>query len=232
MFASKHVLGLALSLFAGVALTAGAHAATWDGTTQSLTVSSCCGSGPFGTVSGSGFGTGTVTLTVTLTQAGTQFISGGQDAVFAFTVDEAVTIAASSNTLATGWTQVGTGAGATVHMDGTGFFGGGTTHAGNGGSNPLGTILTVTVTDTDGDNLAASDFVTNSNGFLFAADIAQNCSATTGTCAGPTGIVGNGGGVVTPLPGAAALFGSVLFGGLGISTWRKRRSRGPASIIA
>lgn len=36
----------------------------------------------------------------------------------------------------------------------------------------------------------------------------------------------------TPLPGAFALFGSVLFGGLGVSRWRKRRARGPVSVIA
>lgn len=37
----------------------------------------------------------------------------------------------------------------------------------------------------------------------------------------------------TPLPGALALFGSVLFGGLGVSTWRRRRSsRGTTSVLA
>ncbi|HXW64798.1 MAG TPA: hypothetical protein VEK74_06935 [Burkholderiaceae bacterium] len=36
---------------------------------------------------------------------------------------------------------------------------------------------------------------------------------------------------VAPLPGALVLFGSVLFGGLGISSLRKRR-RGPASVMA
>ncbi len=35
-----------------------------------------------------------------------------------------------------------------------------------------------------------------------------------------------------PLPGAFALFGSVLFGGIGIAKWRKRRDRGPVSIIS
>jgi hypothetical protein len=36
----------------------------------------------------------------------------------------------------------------------------------------------------------------------------------------------------TPLPGALALFGSVLFGGLGISSLRKRRDRCSTSVIA
>lgn len=36
----------------------------------------------------------------------------------------------------------------------------------------------------------------------------------------------------TPLPGAFGLFGSVLFGGLGVSRWRKRRARGPVSVMA
>ena len=35
-----------------------------------------------------------------------------------------------------------------------------------------------------------------------------------------------------PLPGAFALFGSVLFGGIGIAKWRKRRDRGPVSVIS
>lgn len=35
-----------------------------------------------------------------------------------------------------------------------------------------------------------------------------------------------------PLPGAFALFGSVLFGGIGVAKWRKRRDRGPVSVIS
>jgi hypothetical protein len=38
--------------------------------------------------------------------------------------------------------------------------------------------------------------------------------------------------VATPLPGALALFGSVLVGGLGVSGWRKRRGRGAVSLMA
>jgi hypothetical protein len=34
-----------------------------------------------------------------------------------------------------------------------------------------------------------------------------------------------------PLPGALALFGSVLFGGIIVVRWRKRRDRSPVSII-
>jgi hypothetical protein len=36
----------------------------------------------------------------------------------------------------------------------------------------------------------------------------------------------------TPLPGAFLLFGTVLAGGLGVSSWRKRRERGPVSVMA
>jgi hypothetical protein len=36
----------------------------------------------------------------------------------------------------------------------------------------------------------------------------------------------------TPLPGALILFGSVLFGGLGVSMWRKQNHRGPVSVMA
>jgi hypothetical protein len=35
-----------------------------------------------------------------------------------------------------------------------------------------------------------------------------------------------------PLPGAFVLFGTVLVGGLGLTGWRKRRQRGPVSIMA
>lgn len=35
-----------------------------------------------------------------------------------------------------------------------------------------------------------------------------------------------------PLPDALALFGSVLFGGIIVVRWRKRRDRGPVSIIS
>ena len=63
----------------------------------------------------------------------------------------------------------------------------------------------------------------------FAADVGQGSN---------TGLVGAQTLVTTqlsstPLPGALALFGSVLFGGIGMSTWRKRRSnRGVVSLIA
>ena len=36
---------------------------------------------------------------------------------------------------------------------------------------------------------------------------------------------------VTPIPGALVLFGTVLFGGLGVSSLRKRRDRGSASEL-
>jgi hypothetical protein len=233
MFSPKLLWALAIAAAASTAIPTSGRASTWNGSTATLNVGACCGSGPFGTVAGSGFGTNTVTLTVTL-NSGFQFISGGQDAVFAFLLDESdVTLTATSTGggtgSGTGWTSVS----GSVHMDGGGTFGQGTEHSGNGGSNPLGNVLTIVLNDAT-DFINASDFITNSSGFLFASDISTNCVTTPSvSCDGSTGIVENGPVAATPLPAAAVLFGSVLFGGLGVSTWRRRRSsRSTTSVLA
>jgi len=67
----------------------------------------------------------------------------------------------------------------------------------------------------------------NADGNLFVADILEP-----GVAGGPTGPVDVSLTAATPLPGAFMMFGTVLAGGLGVSGWRKRRQRGPASSIA
>jgi hypothetical protein len=93
----------------------------------------------------------------------------------------------------------------------------------NGNSGGLGSILSFTI-----DNATLAQLETaNSAGVVFLADIAilQN-GLNTGTVdvsAGPNPV---------PLPGAFLLFGTVLAGGLGVSGLRKRRQRGPVSVMA
>src|SRR5215475_246080 len=65
----------------------------------------------------------------------------GIEASFAFTTDKAVTFSSpiTSNN-GTTYTTLGNGLSSNnIHMDGAGFFGGGITFSGNGGSNPGGT---------------------------------------------------------------------------------------------
>jgi hypothetical protein len=100
--------------------------------------------------------------------------------------------------------------------------------------------ISFTITNTGSTTWAnASDVLkTNVNGSLAAAHIFVASCGSGATCtpdpaagALATGYAANGGSVeITPLPSAFVLLGSVLVGGLGASTWRRRR-RGPVSII-
>lgn len=84
--------------------------------------------------------------------------------------------------------------------------------------------------------LSSQNFFAGVDIWNVITDTAAQCSgigtynSSAGTCT-ITGAVGTSL-AATPLPGAFALFGSVLFGGLGVSAWRKRRGRSVASIIA
>jgi hypothetical protein len=87
--------------------------------------------------------------------------------------------------------------------------------------NNCGTEAVITIS---GSGLAAAFNTIGGLNFFAGADM---CAGGPSSC-GFTGEVG----AVAPLPGAVVLFGSVLFGGLGMSQWRKRRARGPVSVIA
>jgi hypothetical protein len=230
-FKSVFALGVAAAMI--MAFSSNGFASTWNGGPTTLSVSACCGSGPFGTVSGSG--TGTVLVTVDLA-GGFQFISGGQAGIFAFNTNEAVTI--TNITLAGGNSSftptTGSAGGGTTfveHMDGGGFFTAAITSTGNGGSNPLGNVLTFDVTGT---GLTVANFITNAGSNLFAADISTGCTPAAGgstvTCNGSTGIVTNGGGSVVPLPATLPLLGSGL-GAMWLFGRRKRKSA-PAMAAA
>jgi hypothetical protein len=89
--------------------------------------------------------------------------------------------------------------------------------------NNCGTEAKITIS---GSGLAAAFNTVGGLDFFAGADL--NCNGNTACVNFTTGMVG----AVAPLPGAVVLFGSVLFGGLGMSQWRKRRARGPVSVIA
>jgi hypothetical protein len=97
--------------------------------------------------------------------------------------------------------------------------------------------VTFTIDGSAGEWTSAADVLAaNGNGaeaaaHIFVCNTAGATSCDSSIKAPATGYAANGG-INTPLPGAMALFGSVLFGGIGISQWRKRRQRGPVSVIA
>ncbi len=82
--------------------------------------------------------------------------------------------------------------------------------------------LTFDVSDTSGISMA--DFTANGDNLVFASfiDYPQPDQGYVGALT-PS---------ATPLPGALALFGSVLLGGLGAAKWRKRHNRRAISVMA
>jgi hypothetical protein len=93
----------------------------------------------------------------------------------------------------------------------------------NGNSGGLGSILSFTINSATLAQLETA----NAAGVIFLADIAIAMNGSnTGTVDVSVGVN------PVPLPGAFLLFGTVLAGGLGVSGLRKRRQRGPVSVIA
>lgn len=182
-----------------------ANTITASGSTE-LTFGTTLGAADYGTVNYTFLNGGnTIDFDVVL-KSGYEFINSGQAGVFSFTTNIPVSYGSIvSNTIATGWTGLGNGTGTAFHMDGQGDFGGGVTHAGNGGSNPLGTELMFAITGASAITLLQS---TGGLGSFFAADV---CQSTAGVCTGATGIVG----VPAPalgagLPGLIAACGGLL----------------------
>jgi hypothetical protein len=175
-------------------------AATTQASSFSLNVaSSCCGAGPFGSVTLTQNGTNEVDVSVSLLNTAPYlFIDGGQAGAFAFNVDIAnanLSITVSAASVAAGFASTVLGNGTFgEHMDGFGSFdyaiAGNSSHT-HGGSTPIGQSLTFKVVDTAG-SISPADFQENSTGgsfaSFFAADIINK--ATTGAGAGTTGIVG------------------------------------------
>jgi hypothetical protein len=76
------------------------------------------------------------------------------------------------------------------------------------------------------DNISYVHTSADTTGNFFVADVAAtDTSIMDGERVRDTGIIDHTRVVTAPLPGAFALFGSVLVGGLGLSTWRRSRSR-------
>jgi hypothetical protein len=102
------------------------------------------------------------------------------------------------------------------------------------------TTISFTVTGGAGTDWTNANqvLVANANGALagihiFVADCTGSPCVADGNAA--TGALatgfGNNGLIVTPLPSALVLFGSVLFGGLGVGRWRRHYRRGPVSVM-
>jgi hypothetical protein len=193
----------------------------------SLTSDFCsgtCGTAPFGTVTATDIGAGELQITVTLT-AGENFAKtgagGGQTLLWDLsgtpTLTDFTSAATNNQPVALASTTAGS-----IMADGSGTwqYAVNCPTCGNGTSAP--TLVPPITFDISATGLSSASLVQNGNGLFFAADI-QGTNGNTGDVGAPTG-------TAVPLPGAFALFGSVLVGGLGISRWRKRR--GPVSAFA
>jgi hypothetical protein len=222
MFVSKSALGLIVAAAAGLALPAVGHAATLNVVCSGST---CTSTGSFGTVTASGGGT-SLTYTFTITNGGD--LHGDNSGLDTLLMDVGGTITSAS---ATGggftWTDD-----TSIKGDGLGSsnfdLAFAATGCGTGGN--CGTTATVTIL---GSGLVADSFTLNGFTILAGADLTcvpngtNVCTNVTGFNTGAVGATLT----ATPLPGAALLFGSVLFGGLGVSNWRKRRSGGSTTSV-
>ena len=214
-------------------------------TSYNLNAAQCSGTG-CGEVSGFNFGTVVVDINSTGTSATITydlttglFHDPSIDATAAFSMT-GVTSPVSVSTDSTGTPPAGTPyswsnvTGGAVGMDGAGTFTNGVLCTSSVAGNTCGTELVLTVT---GANLATALSSGANGGYFAAIDISNTISGLSQTTCTTDGGSYNGNGtctftgvIATPLPSALALFGSVLFGGLGLSKWRSRR--GPVSVMA
>jgi hypothetical protein len=176
--------------------------------------------------------TTTTSVDVTVQLSGSSYFvvtNSGDDQYFKFN-DTGITASNITNVTAGGLisgtlpTLVGNQAGAAGGFsgDGTGPFNFGISCSpacAGGSSGPHFKEITFTITNTTLAALEVSNGIT-----IFASDVAVGgVSANTGPIDAA---------VATPLPSAFMLFGTVLASGLGLSGWRKRRQRGPVSVLA
>lgn len=194
-------------------LAAGATPAARADVIYNLTFDSCSGGcGPqasFGTIDLHAVNPTTVQITVSLLN-GNKFVTTGSHTGFAFNVQGS---GATLGALPTNWVN----GGSPITEPALGVFSNGidcthgntNTHRGCAGSDSWSGALQFDVSRASG--LTYSDFVGNSSGFFFAADI---ISGTTGL----TGLVGSTGPVV-PEPSSLLLVGSGLVG----VAWSLRR---------
>jgi hypothetical protein len=233
-------LALAVALGASIALPAVSRADTFNFTSDHCTG----GCVPSGTVTATASGND-LNISVALGDS-LAFLSGngaGIEGSFAFALNGVTSITISN--ASAGFTgNNGAQTGSSIMMDGLTFSPNGylLTCDTCSPSAPDGQTLSFSVTSTGltgAQLLADLQGASNSVISFFAADVVS-CKAGVTQCLGGTG-TGNGNtGVIdataapsaVPLPGAFLLFGTVLVGGLGASGLRKRRQRGPVSVIA
>jgi len=199
--------------------------------TYNLDVSnSCCGAGPYGTVTLTQNGTNEVDFLVTLNDPN-QFVFSGQDGAFAFNLNVAaanIVITLTPASIAAGFSSVAVGGTPqNEHMDGFGKFNyviqGDANHTA-GASQPIGQTLAFSVVDTAGP-ITLSSFAIDSTGGSFAsffsADIVNR--PVGGTVS--TGFVGTTDSIppqsVVPEPATFAIAGIGLIG-LGLLRRRNR----------
>ena len=213
-------IGLLSALVVSAGLIALPGSSRADTISYAFTSDHCTGGCLTGQVTG-----GTVTLTdiaggvsvsVSLSN-GNQFVNTGFDASFGFNLvgNPSITYAGITTSCGSPFQVAGT----THKLPGPfiwmvpGFLSTGLTGTGNGGSDPLGSTLSFTITAA---GLTIASFQANALGQFFAADI---ISGTTGLTGGIDASITTS---QVPLPPAALLFGTALVG-MGILGRRRRK---------